>query len=547
MASNASALESQTPLPRRSDRINRRRDVKWQQWPETTSQQNQLDAEWSDCSLPDLEDGSLISWGFQQSQNATGEGVVVDVLYGNGTDLHWPRDIDDDELSRIMELPAHSLRVCFINTLKTDNGWLPGNFDPRQRTIRILRKAGLSGVLLCNLYSEQSYWAKMGNQRYMRYDNHGQLKSLEICYQYRCGWDTGVSFIHAVREKQQTTYFCINYPSGARDRLEALFRHEKRRSVIHRDFFLDTLVADDSLKQWQFDIGQRRLVLLQFEKTFEKPLVDKSKRNVTLVNESNSRHDVKGVAVPVRNHLQRHEKNDIEHQPRSTTDKRPRFDTDESYTEQFHTSLGRPGSGEGLDFDSATQSLHKMVRHWLGLRQDCEDLLAQLRFLHETYVQVTEKRGKEWPSDLTTAAGESFEALISQCDICVRWTQAYHDRTQTRINLLFHLANQRTAADTAKIAEQTQRDSASMITIAAVTMLFLPGTFICAILSTTFFDFGEQGLRVSRQWWVLLAATVPLTIVVFGVWVGWQRMRRQSQQLRVALRKIELQKSAVDM
>lgn len=41
----------------------------------------------------------------------------------------------------------------------------------------ILRKAGLSGVLMCNLFSEQSYWAKMGNQSYLRYDDAGKLTS----------------------------------------------------------------------------------------------------------------------------------------------------------------------------------------------------------------------------------------------------------------------------------------------------------------------------------------------------------------------------------
>lgn len=64
-----------------------------------------------------------------------------------------------------------------------------------------------------------------------------------------------------------------------------------------------------------------------------------------------------------------------------------------------------------------------------------------------------------------------------------------------------------------------------MITIAAVTMLFLPGTFISAILSTTFFDFDRDGLIVSRQWWILPASTIPLMIVVFGVWIGWQYKR----------------------
>jgi hypothetical protein len=64
-----------------------------------------------------------------------------------------------------------------------------------------------------------------------------------------------------------------------------------------------------------------------------------------------------------------------------------------------------------------------------------------------------------------------------------------------------------------------------MITIAAVTMFFLPGTFISAILSTTFFDYGTAGLSVSKQWWILPATTIPLMVVVFGVWLGWQYMR----------------------
>jgi hypothetical protein len=69
-----------------------------------------------------------------------------------------------------------------------------------------------------------------------------------------------------------------------------------------------------------------------------------------------------------------------------------------------------------------------------------------------------------------------------------------------------------------------------MITLAAVTMVFLPGTFICTIVSTNFFDFGEQGLAVSDKWWVLLAAAIPLTILVFIVWWAWVLARIQKQK-----------------
>jgi hypothetical protein len=117
-----------------------------------------------------------------------------------------------------------------------------------------------------------------------------------------------------------------------------------------------------------------------------------------------------------------------------------------------------------------------------------------------------------------------------------------------RMNLRESRTNTRIANLTAEVTRLTQRDSASMITIAAVTMFFLPGTFVSvsslpagvfslrtprggiadgyeAVLSTTFFDFGDHNLAVSSQWWIFPAAVIPLTVVVFGVWYAWLRLR----------------------
>ena len=160
-----------------------------------------------------------------------------------------------------------------MNTLGTDASWLPGNFDLRPQTIRVLRKAGLSKALLTNIFTEQGYWAKMGNQRMLHYNEAGELTSFgtfnapppgylfadtvpEICYQYRCGWDTGVSFIHHVRTQKESVYFCINFPTPAMTRLKAIVKN--RPSLMHRDFLVDSLVASDSLRQWQYEIGHRR-------------------------------------------------------------------------------------------------------------------------------------------------------------------------------------------------------------------------------------------------------------------------------------------------
>jgi hypothetical protein len=105
---------------------------------------------------------------------------------------------------------------------------------------------------------------------------------------------------------------------------------------------------------------------------------------------------------------------------------------------------------------------------------------------------------------------------------------------------LYHLANQaesRTSKDiqtaTAKVAEQTQRDSASMIVIATMTLFFLPGTFVSSIMSTVFFNYTGDGLQVSRKGWILAPAIIPLTLLVFGLWLAWLYRSRPSAFYRV--------------
>lgn len=61
-----------------------------------------------------------------------------------------------------------------------------------------------------------------------------------------------------------------------------------------------------------------------------------------------------------------------------------------------------------------------------------------------------------------------------------------------------------------------------MITLAAVTMIFLPGTYVSAFLSTTMFEYGHESVQVSQQWWILVITTVVFTAVILGVWYGWQ-------------------------
>jgi hypothetical protein len=111
-----------------------------------------------------------------------------------------------------------------------------------------------------------------------------------------------------------------------------------------------------------------------------------------------------------------------------------------------------------------------------------------------------------------------------------------------------------------------------MITIAAVTMFFLPGTFISvrpppttscstalttpqAVFSMTFFNFqqdelGNQQFQVSTRWWYFLAATLPLTVLVFTVWIVWQKIRArrfEREDLLEGRREEKVEQPALEM
>ncbi|CZR67448.1 uncharacterized protein PAC_17347 [Phialocephala subalpina] len=112
-------------------------------------------------------------------------------------------------------------------------------------------------------------------------------------------------------------------------------------------------------------------------------------------------------------------------------------------------------------------------------------------------------------------------------------------RIQNQFSAIYNLIAQRdtkatidVATNSHRIAKATLRDSSSMKTIAAMTLIFLPATFICSFFSMNFFDWRagpSEDIVVSL--WVYFVVAVPLTIVVISCWIFWTRRTRQKATL----------------
>jgi hypothetical protein len=89
------------------------------------------------------------------------------------------------------------------------------------------------------------------------------------------------------------------------------------------------------------------------------------------------------------------------------------------------------------------------------------------------------------------------------------------------------------------IASYSYRDSSSMKTLAIVTMLFLPGSFVSALFSTDFFAWDEVdrnnsdiGVPMTPQMGLYWVITIPLTVVTFALyflWLGMQKAKKEKE------------------
>lgn len=66
-----------------------------------------------------------------------------------------------------------------------------------------------------------------------------------------------------------------------------------------------------------------------------------------------------------------------------------------------------------------------------------------------------------------------------------------------------------------------------MKTLAFITAVFLPGSYVASLFSMSMFDWqasdssSSYGLSVSSYIWVYWVVTVPLTLLIMAVWRKW--------------------------
>ncbi|EXJ71330.1 uncharacterized protein A1O5_05136 [Cladophialophora psammophila CBS 110553] len=124
-----------------------------------------------------------------------------------------------------------------------------------------------------------------------------------------------------------------------------------------------------------------------------------------------------------------------------------------------------------------------------------------------------------------------------------RRAKSLNERLSNEINLGFNLVVQRDTRETVMISRMTvdissaaRSDSASMKTIAVVTLAFLPATFVCTIFSMSFFTLNVDNATGAKHWlisdrfWIYWVITMPLTALTLICW--WYGQRKEETRER---------------
>jgi hypothetical protein len=153
------------------------------------------------------------------------------------------------------------------------------------------------------------------------------------------------------------------------------------------------------------------------------------------------------------------------------------------------------------------------------------------------------------PAVFRQAAEDAIAYVIDSMEKQKMLFLNYKGRKDGTMSLVYNLVTQADAANNIHLARSMKRDSTSMSAIAALTMIFLPGTFTSvspppmpqhversqsantwhvtsqSILSAGIFSSAanSNNIYTSGLWWVFIATTIPLTLLVMCIWWLYRR------------------------
>ncbi|KIX00562.1 uncharacterized protein Z518_09627 [Rhinocladiella mackenziei CBS 650.93] len=150
---------------------------------------------------------------------------------------------------------------------------------------------------------------------------------------------------------------------------------------------------------------------------------------------------------------------------------------------------------------------------WIG--KNCFELMDICR----QYLWLSEYLEKSYHQTIPQSI---VRGLIHRTEIHSRILEYLEKMINTQFSHQYNYLVQKDAEVSIQISRATKKDGESMKTLAYLTLFFLPITFVCAIFSTTVFNFQNWHISNSRVvspgWWVFVLSCVAAMIATLCGW-----------------------------
>ncbi|GAP91333.1 putative Mg2+ transporter -like Zinc transport protein [Rosellinia necatrix] len=188
-----------------------------------------------------------------------------------------------------------------------------------------------------------------------------------------------------------------------------------------------------------------------------------------------------------------------------------------SFTHDQEVKIHRELSGDTEHTTISIRSVHLRLKYLHEEIENLQSICLSLDFLYKYWLQEATKQ-REVQGDSGVSSIDDLFILRDEFGIQIRGREELVKRLSNIQNLYFNLT-------TSKIAQASKSDSTAMKTIAVVTAVFFPATFIATFLSTTFFNYSDSLVTTSSSIWIYFAVTIPVTIIVLGAMFYWLKRR----------------------
>ncbi|KAH6671908.1 hypothetical protein B0J14DRAFT_669371 [Halenospora varia] len=193
-------------------------------------------------------------------------------------------------------------------------------------------------------------------------------------------------------------------------------------------------------------------------------------------------------------------------------------------TEWGKMSAENLGLSRQLEPSTDYGRLHEVLRHSITLSELLQVSVKMLEHMlnyHQSFMDQPTGSVEEYAASRKVHQRLLLYSHKAYSEFCR--CASYRDRMKNDIQLALNVVSQDEARASVEIAKASKSDSQAMKVTSLIALVFLPPTYVSAVFSTSFFDFGTDSSTwaVSDKVWIYWAFCVPLTLLSVMFWFTW--------------------------